>query len=256
MSKDKELKVKESTELSDVIDFEQYAGCGMEEIDKESIAIPFIYLLQAKSAAIENGVVEGAQSGMFWNNVTNELYDTLTIIPCHYRRRYCKWVPRKLGGGYRGDMDPVEVESGLIKGITENEKGIKMLNGEELHDTRIHYVLVKSSSGLWQRAILSLSKTQVKHSKNWIAKWSALKMKNAKGEIYTPASFTHIYHAETMTENKNGDSWKTARFYLDEPIKDRELFKQAVDFYNIAASGKVELQQDDVEGSATPKEVF
>ena len=43
--------------------------------------------------------VEGAEPGKIINTVTNELYDDIDVIPCHYKRQYVEWQDRGTSTG-------------------------------------------------------------------------------------------------------------------------------------------------------------
>lgn len=186
-------------------DYSQDAGLGMEGTDKSSFAIPFIAILQGQSPQIET--VEGAKPGLFINTVTNQLFKEMYVIPCAYQRRFLRWAPREEGGGYRGDYSPVDVELGKVEGAALNDEGRYMIGKDELKDTRNHFVLAQSATGGFQRALISLSSTQIKKSKRWMSQIQGIEMKDAKGKTFNPASFMFMYKLSTVKEENNKGSW-------------------------------------------------
>ena len=107
--------------------FEEFADQGYEEADRDAFAIPFLSILQSGSPQCkksEGEYIEGAQEGMFFNTVSNEVVDPEKVpcylIPCHYSRAFVEWQPRETGGGFvaqhsvevaaRWDADNVVVE--------------------------------------------------------------------------------------------------------------------------------------------------
>ena len=105
---------KEDAPLA-VIDFSNDAGMGMENVDSDTFAIPFISVLQGLSPQIET--VDGAKPGMLINTITNELFKEAVVIPCAFQRKFLRFVPRDEGGGFKGDFSPIDVETGAIEGI-------------------------------------------------------------------------------------------------------------------------------------------
>ena len=155
-----EVAVRKDTALVNAgINMEEDRGGGMEGTDKDSFAIPFISVLQGLSPALQT--VEGAKIGMLINTVTNELYESIRVIPCAFQRRYLKWLPRSKGGGYKGEMTVAEFETLQVEQkLGVNAKGIPTLKegqnseGEpitlEVKDTRNHFVLIVHDDGTVQ----------------------------------------------------------------------------------------------------------
>ena len=93
-----------------VINFEQDAGQGLEGADKDSFAIPYLVVLQPMSPPVAEGTLEGAKPGLFLNSVTQELLTEIDLVPVAFQRRFLLWAPRKLGGGFKGEFSPIDVE--------------------------------------------------------------------------------------------------------------------------------------------------
>src|SRR5208337_882728 len=84
-----------------VIDYGQDAGAGFEGIDKESLAIPFLKVLQALSPECNESsddFIAGAKVGHFFNTVTKESIGVaVNVIPCYYKRIFNQWGDKKKG---------------------------------------------------------------------------------------------------------------------------------------------------------------
>jgi len=80
-------------------DMEADAAQGAQNISQEDLALPFLKILGQLSPEVnkrDGKYVDGAEPGKIINTVTNELYDTLNVVPCHYKRQYIEWqVSRK-----------------------------------------------------------------------------------------------------------------------------------------------------------------
>jgi hypothetical protein len=229
----------QNTAVDFPIDFAADAGMGMEGADKNSFAIPFITLLQGLSPQLET--VDGAKPGLFINTITNELYKEVLVVPCAYQRRYLRWAPRDQGGGYKGEYTPVDVETGKVAGVTQNAEGRLTLEGDLLNDTRNHFVLAQSESGVWQPALVSLSSTQIKKSKRWMSRIQSIEMRAPNGKTFNPPSFSHIYKLKAVKEENSKGSWWGVDIELVGPVQDAELYNKAKDFHASVVSGAVEV---------------
>ncbi len=219
------------------------AGRGIEEADKDSYAIPFLAILQGLSPQIES--VEGARPGMICNTITNELFKECYVIPCYYQRRFLRWASRENGGGLRGEYSAVDVESGKIQGVTRDLQGRYLVEGDELKDTRSHFVLFQSASGVWSPALLSLSSTQIKKSKRWMSRIQGLEITLPDGRAVNPPSFSHIYKLSTVKEENSKGSWYGVNIDLHGIVQDGALYAKAKAFHASVAAGDVQVAQPD-----------
>lgn len=232
-------------------DFAADAGLGMEGADKSSFAIPFLSILQGLSPQLET--VDGAKPGLFINSITNEVFKEVLVIPCAFQRRFLRWAPRSEGGGYKGEYNPVDIETGKIAGVSTNAEGRLMLESDELKDTRNHFVLMQTESGAWTGALLSLSSTQIKKSKRWMSLILGIEMRNAQGKPFNPPSFSHVYKLSAVKEENSKGSWWGLQVEKVEPVGDAELYAKAKAFHNSVSAGEVEVAppQADVEAAGS-----
>ena len=83
-------------------DMEADAQQGAQNISQEDLALPFLKILGQLSPEVNKThgkYVEGAEPGKIINTVTNELYDKISVVPCHYKRQYIEWQERGEGKG-------------------------------------------------------------------------------------------------------------------------------------------------------------
>ena len=79
--------------------FEADAKLGLENMDQDDLALPFLKLLQNSSDETKkkhSAYVDGAEPGMFYNTVTKKLYDGakgIEVIPCYYKLTFPEWAP-------------------------------------------------------------------------------------------------------------------------------------------------------------------
>lgn len=226
------------------LSFADDAKMGLEGVDKDSFAIPFLAVLQGLSPQMET--VEGAKLGMLINTVTNQLYKECYVLPIGFQRRFLRWTPRSEGGGYKGQMLVSEVEALVTQGKAmdvEDDKGRKNLTfeGDHLKDTRIHFVfIVDKEVGSFTPAVLSMASSQIKRSKRWLSLINGLQMEGPNGP-FTPPSFSHIYKVETEKETNKEGSWYSFKIALDSQVEDVFMYNAAKEFHKQVISGDVKV---------------
>ncbi len=215
------------------------AGKGSEGVDKDSLAIPFLVVLQSNSPAIENDM-PGAKAGMFMNNITEELFKDVTIVPCGFQRRFIQWQPRDEGGGFKGMHNPVLIDTGEIKTYRDDKNQLRMTEGDDiLKDTRIHYVMLSTKSGSWMPIVLSLSSTQIKKSKGFMSLIQSREFKDENGKPFNPPSFGNSYKITTVKEKNDMGSWFGVKIVIDKMVEDTALYRKCQKFCHEVTEGDV-----------------
>lgn len=248
MSTKKEVAPIQSTSdqpLALAAQYEQEEGGGFENADREAFAIPFLLILQSMSPQCkksEGAYIKGAEEGMFYNTVTNEVTagdEGLIVIPCYYRRVFLKWAPRDTGGGFLGEFLPNDP---IVSTVKRTEKGDVLPDGNLLVDTRVHYVLILRQDGTLQPAVMSLSSSQVKKSRQWMSKMDGIKFKDSTGRQYTPPMYSHTYKLSTIPEKNDQGSWFGWKIELNERQDDAQVFATAKEFKRQIAAGEAKEQ--------------
>lgn len=225
--------------VTQAIDFYADSGLGLENVDAQSVAIPFVAVLQGLSPQIET--VEGAKPGLIVNTVTNELSQKVEIIPCGFQRKFLRWTPRSKGGGFKGELSVVEYErakaAGEIK-FVQSEKGeIEMFGDDEVKDTRVHFVMIVKD-GMLSPAVMSLNNTQIKCSKRLIALIGGVQMKAPNGKIFNPPSFANSYIASTEKVSNEKGTWYLFKFEKGSAVTDPEIYAACKKFNSQVSEGK------------------
>jgi|TARA_Y100000296_G_scaffold75841_1_gene95901 hypothetical protein len=226
------IQKTKSTELSK-IDFAADAGIGLEKMNARDLAIPFYVLLQKTSPQVED--IEVAKPGMIFNTVTNEIFDSLKVIPCGYKRCLVEWVPRDKGGGYVG----VHETNSELANRPRNDRGeIELDNGNILVETSYHFIL---AGDRLETSVISMTSTQLKKSRRWNSLQFGLKVPSGNGEMVTPASFSHIYKLSSVAEKNDKGSWHGWNIEIAGPIKDTHVYQVAKTFAGTVRSGEVQV---------------
>ena len=218
------------------------AGSGFEEATSDSYAIPFLQVLQSGSPQCKKSdgkYIKGAEEGMIFNTVTQELFDGdkgLRIVPCHYAQRMVEWKPRDSGGGFVGEHLPTDP---IVSTTYKDDKNRDVLpNGNNLVDTRNHYVLVLGEDGSITPALLAMSSTSIKTSRQWMSKMQGIKIKGPNGFVTAPMH-SRVYLLTTSARSNDKGSWFVPDVKLDSILTDKSIYQAAQEFRDAIRAGKV-----------------
>ncbi len=237
------------------IDFSEDAGAGMKGIDADSVAIPFLAVLQKMSPQCDPDASEyipKAKPGMLINTVTKELFDGkegVQIIPCNYIRKFLRWTPREKGGGFKGELTLSEVHAMRSRGelieqdnrlyVPDDHGNVNPKASDKVADTRVHYVLVLNArSGMAQQAVMSLASTQIKKSKTLNSLIRGVEIEGRDGAKVNPASFANVVRVTTVPESNDQGTWSGVVFSLEGLVEDVATYQMAKAFSKLVDSGR------------------
>ena len=217
------------------------AGKGLQNITNDDVTIPRLAIVQSGSPQRkkkDEKYIDGADEGMIFNTVTNELFeDSLEVIPCGYRKTYVEWVPREKGGGLVAvhDMKP--------EGTTTDPKTRKSMLGEnQIVDTAEHFVLVKTDKDSYSPAVLTMTSSNLSVSRKWN---TLLKMKriNVKGQTVDAPSFLFRFALSTVEAENDLGNWH--KYKLEElgMIESKDTFREAETLADSVTQGKVKASE-------------
>lgn len=139
---------------------------GYEDMDMNTMAIPFIRIIQALSPQLKKNKPEyipDAEVNDLCNSITGKIYTLpLQIIIGKFERLYLEWKPNR--GGFCGAHAPDQIENNPKYYINDKFKHIDKQTLHELVDTYTYYVVMPDhmEDGV---CIISLSSTQLKEAK-------------------------------------------------------------------------------------------
>ena len=230
-------------------DMEADANKGAQNISQEDLALPFLKILGQLSPEVnkrDGKYVEGAEPGKIINTVTNQLYDSLEVVPVFYKRQYIEWQDRGTSTG--APVAIHEADSDIISQTTRGKDYKDRLpNGNYLDNTANHFVLVTGKNP--ETALISMKSTQLKVSRKWNSMMSGIKMKGANG-MFTPASFSHIYKLKTTQMSNDKGTWFGWEVSKVGPVTDKGLYDQAKSFSESISKGSVKAKH----GEDKPKD--
>lgn len=251
-----EIALREATDLStEVLDlFSEDAGDGLN-MGLDDVQIPLISVLQSLSPQVKKSdpkYIKGAEEGQIYNSLTLEVTDGskgIFVIVAAYKRHFIEWRPRTAGGGKVAEY---AIDSGKDKELQAQEtaKGIEYFlpNGNTLEDTAEYYVLIFNEDGSVDRAVLPMSKTNLKVSRRLNSLMSSVKMKNAKGQDFTPAIYSQIYKLTTVVQTKGNNSWYIWAVERVGSVKDATVYEAARQFSQAVRKGEISAPSHDQGG--------
>ena len=172
-------------------DMEADAQQGAQNISQADLALPFLKILGQLSPEVnkrDGKYVEGAEPGKIINTVTNQLYDTLQVVPVFYKRQYIEWQDRGTSTG--APVAIHEADSDIVSQTTRGKDYKDRLpNGNYLDNTASHFVLTVGDTP--STALISMKSTQLKVSRKWNSMMMGIKMQGKNG-LFTPPTYSHL----------------------------------------------------------------
>ena len=231
--------------------FEADANKGAQNISQEDLALPFLKILGQLSPEVnkrDGKYVEGAEPGKIINTVTNELFDDIDVIPCHYKRQYIEWQDRGTSSG--APVAIHEADSDIVS-TTTRDKGYKdrLPNGNYLENTANHFVLLCGKNP--QTALLSMKSTQLKVSRKWNSMMMGIKMQGKNG-LFTPPTYSHIYNLKTVQMSNDKGTWFGWDVSKKGPVEKEDLYGMAKNFALSVGKGESQPKYGTEDKEETP----
>mgnify|MGYP003134522899 FL=1 len=223
--------------------FEADANQGAQNISQEDLALPFLKVLGQLSPEVNKRdakYVEGAEPGKIINTVTNELFDSIDIIPCHYKRQYIEWQDRGTSTGA-----PVAIHEAGSDIISQTTRGKdykdRLPNGNYLDNTAQHFVLAVGKTP--QTALISMKGTQLKVSRKWNSMMMGIKMQGKNG-LFTPPTYSHIYNLKTVQMSNDKGTWFGWDVTKVGPVSDKSIYDMAKNFATSVGKGEIQAKPE------------
>ena len=245
MSNEQRNVVKKEDNLPAAGMFEADAQNGLENMDQQDLALPFLRILGQLSPQVnkrDSKYVEGAEPGMIYNTVTGELYNGekgINVIPAHYKREYVEWQDRGEGAGA-----PVGVHaatSAIVQEASRDSIGKDRLkNGNYLENTASYFVIICKEDSA-ETALITMKSTQLKVSRTWNSMMSGLKLQGKNG-LFTPPMFSHVYNLKTVQQSNDKGTWFGWAVSKVGPVQNQSLYEQAKGFATSVKAGDVQAK--------------
>jgi hypothetical protein len=243
-------------------DYGAYAGAGFEGTTAADFKPSFLQVLGGTSPALET--VKGAKPGLIIDSVTNDLYDSVLVVPAVHEHVFVAWKPRTPDGGGAGGSafggvyqtnDKVVVEAlKLVVPFSRGADGKLILpevpGGEfQLVETvYFHGVQVLGDAGLVPVSIAFYS-TGLTVAKEW---YTTMRRLTIPGTVNAMPLFAHVSKLGTEKSTRGSytwynfaPSWANGDAISSRLAPDSELFKAGAAVYDAFKSGnsKVDYAQ-------------
>ena len=230
--------------------FEADANQGAQNISQADLALPFLKILGQLSPEVnkrDGKYVDGAEPGKIINTVTNKLYDSIDVIPCHYKRQYIEWQDRGQSTGA-----PVAIHEADSDIISQTVRGKdykdRLPNGNYLDNTANHFVIYLNT--IPTSALISMKSTQLKVSRKWNSMMMGLKMQGKNG-LFTPPTYSHVYKLKTVQMSNDKGTWFGWDVSKVGPVTDKSVYDMAKNFAISVGKGEVEAKHGSEESAPT-----
>lgn len=211
-----------------VADMEKDSALGRAQMGIEDIALPYIAILQPLSPQVTKSNparIVGAEEGMFYNTLSQELYDGeegIYVVPCAYQKAWVEWKQRTTGGGFVASHPSGDILSRTSK----DDKNFDVLpNGNVVVPTSYYYCLLLED-GEAHPVVISMARTASKKARRWNSTMLGIQVVGSSGS-FNPPMFSHIYKLKTIPETKNNNSWFSWDIHLYQQISDPHLYQRA-----------------------------
>ena len=221
--------------------FEADANQGAQNMSQEDLALPFLKILGQLSPEVnkmDGKYVKGAEPGKIINTVTNALYDSIDVIPCHYKRQYIEWQDRGTSTG--APVAIHEADSDIVSQTTRGKDYKDRLpNGNYLDNTASHFVILMGETPT--TALISMKATQLKISRKWNSMMMGIKMQGKNG-LFTPPTYSHIYNLKTVQMSNDKGTWFGWDVSKVGPVQDKSVYDIAKNFAERVGKGEIEAK--------------
>ena len=238
MTQSKEIALTDDQFLAD-------ANSGLENVGADDLALPFLKIAQAMSPQLkkhDGQHIEGLEEGDLFNSLDGTVYKQdkgIIVVPVAYKRTWLEWRPDRDG------LEAVHTTSEILGKTTKGPRGEDVLeNGNTVQTTANHYVFILEEEGDgYSPALLSLTGSQLKKSRKWNAMMAGIKIRSSKGQLFTPATFSHKYHMRTVLETWQQNSWFGVDFSLIGRLggEEAQLYNEARSFAQSINAGEVDI---------------
>ena len=229
--------------------FEADANKGAQNISQEDLALPFLKILGQLSPEVnkrDGKYVEGAEPGKIINTVTNQLYDSVDVVPVFYKRQYIEWQDRGTSSGA-----PVAIHEAGSDIINQTKRDAsykdRLPNGNYLDNTANHFVLQLGDNP--QTALISMKSTQLKVSRKWNSMMMGIKMQGKNG-LFTPPTYSHIYKLSTVQMSNDKGTWFGWDVAKVGPVTDKSAYEMAKSFAESVGKGEVQAKHGSEENES------
>lgn len=195
---------------------------GNEGVTTDDLKLPRLDVLQALSPQVnkrKDSYIEGAEVGMIFNTLTEELYpEGVYVTPVHFTKRWLVWVNREKSqeGGLRGVFESAAAAESFVAARSDAE----ML---EIVPTAEHLALTDDG----QEVIISMSKSKMKMSRKF----------NSLIRVNGGDRFSRRYFIFSVEENSTRGEFQNLDV-SNAGFPAESIYRKAEELYNSVSAGE------------------
>jgi hypothetical protein len=216
---------------------------GQEGVGVDDLTIPRLSLIQDLSPQRKKSdpaYIDGADSGMLFNNVTLKLYgESVVFVPCFYRKEWVIWKSQNSGGGFQGSFS--SEKEALAEFREKDYEGKIDKKGDpeyEINDTGQQFGIVVHENGFTEDIVISLAK-----SKRKVDRQFNTLVKMAGGD-----RFSKMYKISAVgDQNAAGQDYFNFGVTAMGFVADEALYNKAVAMYEAVSAGSRDVNRDSEE---------
>ena len=223
--------------------FESVEEKGFGEVTSDDLKQPRISIIQALSPQRQKTSPDynpDAEEGDLYYSGTNTVVsgeEGIQFLPVFYNKTLVEWRLREKGGGL---VTVHPADSDILTRSTRDSQGRMITpSGETQITTTANHYGYAMIDDVPQKCVISMTGSQLKHSRNWNTLIQGMKIKGEKG-MFTPPAFANWYLLKTEVESNDRGSWYSYQITQYEQLKDADLFAEAKDFSAFCAGGGME----------------
>jgi hypothetical protein len=228
-------------------------------ISADECTIPRLNILQKTNGETnkrDDKYIEGAESGMFFDNLSKQVYDGgegVLVIPVCFKVKYLEWWPRlsTQGKGFVADHGD---NASILDSTTKNDKGHDMTeNGTQIVKTNEYYILLETTEG-FKPFVISMKSTGLRPSKIWNSLISTAKrlVPGSTDQMFNPAMYFISYRLKSVFESNDHGDWFNWSVSTD---VDTLSLDGGVELYNEAKKIADSINTGEVKAAAQSEEM-
>lgn len=218
------------------------AGSGLEEIDSEALATPYLSIAQKTSAIVDATKPEynpDVKVGDIYNQLTGERYEMpLLVVPCHFRISYVEKLPGK-NGKFVAEHDASTLLATQTK--RDNDNHDVLPNGNYLVRTHRHYVLLAETM---DPIVITMRSTNMRGSKKWNSILSKRLAEGDDGKQFVLPTFSSQWLLTSDVKSSGDDTWCVFGITQAEDVSNMDLYSAARSFANMVKGGEIREMED------------
>jgi len=211
---------------------------GQENVGIDDLSIPRLDLVQALSPQRKKTApeyIEGAEEGILFNNVTEELYgNSVIFVPVYFRKEWLIWKDRAAGGGF----------GGAHQSLGDARAECDRLGPEwDVSETAMHFGLVVVDDKVKDEVVISMSRSKLKASRQL----------NTLCKMVGGDRFSSKY--SVTSAEVNGDKGDYYNYIIKRiGYVSEEVYKRAEKLYDAISSGSRDVNRTYDEPDTGPEE--